>query len=734
MAAAWELTRPDVERDYHFHVTVYERSWRLGGKGASGRDEHGRIHDHGIHIWLGFYENAFRMMRECYAEASRLGFGPHTEAPDKVLPHGSFDDAFFPEPTVGVAVKDECGDYKVWSGFLPPMEGLPGTPLDEATNPFTLSAYLARCIGLSKALMHSVLARASDEVAPGEARPTTGPSLDDALDADLSFDPMKAPEVLVESMTRLLRMGVLATAAGVLQGAAIVETFLRDHSAPPRFSRTVLRFLEALAAQTRKQLLDFVEIDEELRRKTEIIDLIMTIAVGLYRDRVLFDPKGLDAINHFDCKEWLLRNGAVKSSVESPFVTGLYDLAFCYRDGDRRQPALAAGQALRGALRMFFSYRGSPFWRMRSGMGEAVFSPLFRVLKARGVTFRFMHELTNIEFTNEDGCERVSTLTFRVAETPLTGFSDDSPLDHFGCWRHKSPAIGNTRYQTVPYRDGKDFQGVVLAMGIDDFKAVCDENFLTAHPPWKKMCERVKTIGTHAAQVWMTKDLAALGWKRGSTLVSAFDEPFETWADMTHTLATEREWQARWRRLQRSDSIEPENNIKSVAYFCGVLPDEEIEPAFERADKREPKVDDREASYERTERIRRAVADDLEKAAAAKLETLVRDRMKSIWPKVSNPLDELAKADGATKGALDDQVIQANFARSDRYTLALPGSLEFRISPLDRTVENMTIAGDWTECGFNEGCIEAAVMSGMLAAHAISRKPDLDEIIGYNHP
>ena len=36
----------------------------------------------------------------------------------------------------------------------------------------------------------------------------------------------------------------------------------------------------------------------------------------------------------------------------------------------------------------------------------------------------------------------------------------------------------------------------------------------------------------------------------------------------------------------------------------------------------------------------------------------------------------------------------------------------------------MTIAGDWTACGLDAGCVEAAVMSGMLAAHAISGKPD----------
>ncbi len=46
----------------------------------------------------------------------------------------------------------------------------------------------------------------------------------------------------------------------------------------------------------------------------------------------------------------------------------------------------------------------------------------------------------------------------------------------------------------------------------------------------------------------------------------------------------------------------------------------------------------------------------------------------------------------------------------------------------------MTIAGDWTDCGFNEGCVEAAVMSGRLAAHAVAEYPPLEEIIGYDHP
>ena len=106
----------------------------------------------------------------------------------------------------------------------------------------------------------------------------------------------------------------------------------------------------------------------------------MTIAVGLYRDRVLFESKGLDAINDMDYRDWLLKHGATKTAVNSRFITGIYDLVFAYRGGDRKRPGLAAGVALRGALRMFFTYRGAMFWRMRSGMGDAVFAPLYKVM------------------------------------------------------------------------------------------------------------------------------------------------------------------------------------------------------------------------------------------------------------------------------------------------------------------------------------------------------------------
>ena len=58
-------------------------------------------------------------------------------------------------------------------------------------------------------------------------------------------------------------------------------------------------------------------------------------------------------------------------------MRGIYDLTFAYEAGDRNRPRLSAGVALRGAMRMFFTYRRSMFWRMSAGMGDVVFAPLY---------------------------------------------------------------------------------------------------------------------------------------------------------------------------------------------------------------------------------------------------------------------------------------------------------------------------------------------------------------------
>lgn len=72
LTAAFEITNAPGWQD-NYDLTVYQLGWRLGGKGASGRngDEHQRIEEHGLHILLGFYENAFRVLRKAYDELER---------------------------------------------------------------------------------------------------------------------------------------------------------------------------------------------------------------------------------------------------------------------------------------------------------------------------------------------------------------------------------------------------------------------------------------------------------------------------------------------------------------------------------------------------------------------------------------------------------------------------------------------------------------------------------------
>ena len=93
LTAAWRLSEPGW-RDELESITVYQRGWRLGGKGASSRGPNGRIEEHGLHLWLGYYENAFRLLRECYAELDR-------PATDPEAPIQTWRDAIFPAPTVG---------------------------------------------------------------------------------------------------------------------------------------------------------------------------------------------------------------------------------------------------------------------------------------------------------------------------------------------------------------------------------------------------------------------------------------------------------------------------------------------------------------------------------------------------------------------------------------------------------------------------------------------------------
>ena len=134
MAAAFALSR-EGWRDRYESITVYQMGWRIGGKGASGRGRYARIEEHGLHLWLGFYENAFRVMQQCYAELGRPAGAPLAR----------WDDAF--KKASFVVVEDQHrGTWRHWPTAFPEDERVPGVP-DPNDPEFTVWEYVVRALG-----------------------------------------------------------------------------------------------------------------------------------------------------------------------------------------------------------------------------------------------------------------------------------------------------------------------------------------------------------------------------------------------------------------------------------------------------------------------------------------------------------------------------------------------------------------------------------------------------------
>jgi uncharacterized protein with NAD-binding domain and iron-sulfur cluster len=700
LAAAFELTRP--EHMGRYQVTVYQMGWRLGGKGASGRGVAERVEEHGLHLWMGFYENAFRLMRECYAERNQAS--PNSR-------FATWHDAFKPAPDVGVTDRSPDG-WSFWMAHFPPGKGEPGDPA--SGDPLTISAYLRQAVMLIVELLRSAGAmETAKAVETGSAAARPAPS---------------GPEALTSAISALLRYGQLATTAAVLEASELLRQAAEAFS-PQLFSgiaSPVAQLIEGLSVAARRHLASLVEDDRELRRVWQVIDIILAILRGSIRCGLALDPRGFDAINDYDWREWLRMNGASEQALDSGFMRGIYDLAFAFEDGDITRPRLAAGVALRGAMRMFFTYRGSLFWRMSAGMGDVVFAPLYQVLKQRGVQFEFFHRLRNVGLSAQRAGESayVETLEFDV-QAKVSGGGEYQPLidvNHVPSWpsqpdyaqlvngnamarsgRAFEGAWEHRRAGVKKLRVSRDFDFVVLGVSVAVLPEVAGE-LIEREQRWREMVSHVKTVPTQAFQLWMRESVAELGWPHPPANLSGFVEPFDTWADMSH-LIPEEGWK---------------DPVRCIAYFCSVLPDAAqnggaVTEKFHR---------------ERREEVRANAVEFLSTSAGV------------LWPRAIREGEfrwEILAVEGKQAvrpgpQLLDTQFWTANVNPTDRYVQSLPGSTGYRISPLDMTFDNLTVAGDWTATGLDSGCIESAVMSGQLAAHAISGKPELRDIVGYDHP
>ena len=216
----------------------------------------------------------------------------------------------------------------------------------------------------------------------------------------------------------------------------------------------------------------------------------------------------------------------------------------------------------------------------------------------------------------------------------------------------------------------------------------------------RAVVDEVATVYTQAFQVWLRADMHDLGCDGPPAITGGYLEPFDTCADMGHLIERET-WRA--------------GEVGAIAYLCNAMPTPAGLPAR----------DDHDLPV-------RAAA--LVKANAL---AFLRDAAAPLWPggvrryPTEFRWELLVDRDERVgRARFDAQFWRANVDPSERYVLSLPGSSKHRLAPGASGFDNLAIAGDWTRCGLNSGCVEAAVTSGLLAAAAVSGEPAPRAIIG----
>lgn len=714
ISAAFTLTsEPDWH--YRYQITVYQQGWRLGGKGASGRNarEHDRIEEHGLHMWWGFYDHAFALMKACYDELDD--------------PRFDFASQFSNQDSIGFveSLGERC--YQKTLSFpsnSSPLGETPGTDLSVR--------YLR---GLSAWLRH-IAASADDRILlrilSGSARHFVRLGLHRPL-------LRRAARSLASLARRLERHAERDRVSIISQAFDGIARILRMQpwQEEPHFEsaigrRVCLEFALWLRGSLRPPEQVSGAEDYECRWYYIWLDFLLTTLSGVLRDGLFVREKGFDDLDDEELSTWLLRHGInAEVTLGSVLLRGLYDAAFCFVGGDTLRPNISAGVALRTFVRMFLLYKGSYMFRMMGGMGDVIFAPLYLALLKRAkaaelatgaadcLRVEFFHRVEELHLSEDaDGIARIDMTRQAMPRNgryqPLGEFGEErlpvwptepfyEQLEEGETLRVLAEAYPEAHPLESTFADwegveqrrllrGRDFDSVILGISIAGLPRITGQ--LAAHSrPWAEMLAEIKTIRTQAAQIWLRKSFHELGWHaRDLPVIAGHADPLNSLADMSHVLAMEN-----WPTAECP---------VTVVYFCGPMTDDVAEP-------------DRPApDYPRTqtEWVRRELEANLARHA------------KALWPHSgqdgASGFDwDLLVAPGHLRGVerLQAQYCRANIDPSERYVLALAGTLKFRLAPSESGFANLVLAGDWTRTELNFGCVEAAAQSGLAAARAILR-------------
>ncbi|MFM5885592.1 MAG: NAD(P)-binding protein [Novosphingobium sp.] len=714
MATVFELTEQPGWQD-KYDITVYQLGWRLGGKGASGRNQQrgDRIEEHGLHFWFGYYENAFNMIQRVYAALGRKPGTPLAGWRDAFKPHSLF-----------ILMQFYKAKWSEWHLSPPSMPGVPG----DGTVPLLWDAVDRILEALH---IHTVQSLPADM--HGDLHDHHG------LKGWVLWAAEKLGVELVRGFEaidfRAAREAVQRVAAAPHDDAA--HDLLHDGVA------ALGHFVERVGAAVNARIDSMIESDIEaipiLRRALSLLELGYYMFKGIVIDDVA--RKGFDQLDHLDLREWLASHGAQSVALDSDSLRVAYESIFAFSQGSYELPNLAAGTGLRGLLRLSGTYKEAFAYKMQAGMGDTIFAPFYLVLKQRGVKFAFFSVLRDI-VPSADG----STIDQLVIgkQATIKGGADYDPLyDVKGlpCWPNQPffdqlvegeqisqqyPGLESYWCQwkdveTMSLSRGTDFDLVVLGTSLAPI-GVFGEKLLAQKPALTAMVGNIEAIGTQAFQIWTVPDDNQLRHahdgeeveKEGvQPIYGGFAQPHNTVSDMSHLIDREN-WPAAYLP-------------GAIYYFCGPLalprktppPTSVLTPLFQ----------DAAANVRAAEWMR------------SNLQFLLPGSMFSGYPQ-SFPdtlnFNILYDTDGGfdrlvpASSHFDQQYWRANIDPSELYVLSCRGTTQYRLHSGDTGYGNLVFAGDWTKTGLNYGCVEAAVMSGMEASRAICGAPTI--IFGENFP
>lgn len=726
LSTAYQLTSREPDT---YDITIYEMSWRLGGKTASGRGDHDRIEEHGLHVLFGAYHNAFDLMLDCY---DRL-------AESKQAPPGHpkhFFDAVEPRH-FGVIGDDQVPvheDWLPWYLQFPCNKRAPGDP----------PMPTAWDLGLTfiQLVVHIAVGALGLRAFQSWFRWLVGYKRKLPRTPRRRLDPVSAEPP--ESESRRALGGSFVTRWAF----RMVHTVMDEATLPGRAFKWWVWWLHHILKRFRWKGPAWTVLDFALSTTKGIIAHGFLVSSARKRS----DPRGqdpgsgwgyYDRIDQFDFRHWLAIYDAEPATLESPFVRIVYDAAFSYEDGGLEvdvearmlNESMGAGTVLRIMMLMGFTYKHAMYYKMRGGMGDIISGPLYAVLKSRGVKFEFFHRVVGLRpGKDRDGRDVIGAVEIeklvelkpgqryepvRACRGLMTWPSRPFPEAIDPAWY---PAACNAEKSYMSARQPPaetltltEFDKVVFAIPVTCIQYICKDLVAAGDPgnpaydPGRTQFYRTRALGTVqtvALQLWFRPSLQRMGWLHSPPLLSLFFDPLNTWCDMSQTLGREA-----W-----PDGLRP----GTVGYFCGPLPHRWPLPTPEQAAHWGP------AEFQRLH--------DNVKCQADRATADLIGSMDQLIPNVRGPTSDPDRAFNFSlildpqRRQGDERLLsshqQANFEPSARCTLALPGETEWRIRAGVTGYANLVVAGDWTRNGLHAACFEGAVVSGIYAARATTDLAD----------